>query len=168
MSVSFQVLSRPTLPTAYSAYDYWFSARSWWKFSPANIRPVWLIETNISSHVNQIWNIYRRRQVPSIAYQNTSILPLYVLGKRIDVPSCNVECNERMVDWYAERSLGNLFWLHTAQPMMISWGERTLRIAEFIHITFRSKRNLGSRRLVNIGIRRYGICWRRSLTISWV
>ena len=50
----------------------------------------------------------------------------------LDVPSCNVECNDCKVDWHDERSLGNLFWLHTAQPMMISWGERTLRIAEFI------------------------------------
>ena len=78
------------------------------------------------------FEIYRRQQVLFIAYQNSSILPLYVLGKQIDVPSCNVECNERKVDWHDDRSLGNLFWLHTAQPMMISWGERTLRIAEFI------------------------------------
>ena len=78
------------------------------------------------------FEIHRCRQVPFIAYQNTSILPLYLLVKQIDVPSCNVECNERKGDWHAERSLGNLFWLHTAQPMMISWGERTLRIAEFI------------------------------------
>ena len=69
------------------------------------------------------FEIHRRRQVPFIAYQNTSILPLYVLGKRIDVPSGNVEFNERKVDWHDERSLGNLFWLHTAQPMMISWGK---------------------------------------------
>ena len=59
------------------------------------------------------FEIHRRRQVPFIAYQNTSILPLYVLGKRIDVPSCNVEFNERKVDWHDERSLGNLFWLHS-------------------------------------------------------
>ena len=39
--------------------------------------------------------------------------PYYVLGKRIDVPSCNVEFNERKVDWHDARSLGNLFWLHS-------------------------------------------------------
>ena len=52
------------------------------------------------------FEIHRRRQIPFIAYQNTSILPLYVLGKRIDVPSCIVEFNKRKVDWHDERSLG--------------------------------------------------------------
>ena len=104
MRVSFQV---PTLPMTWLIFCSLLL-----QILPCEYMPC-LIETNISSHVNQIWNIYRRRQVPFIAYQNTSILPLYVLGKRIDVPSCNVECNERKVDWHDERSLGNLFWLHS-------------------------------------------------------
>ena len=58
------------------------------------------------------FEIHRRRQVPFIAYQNTSILPLYVLGKRIDVPSCNVEFNERKVDWHDDSRVRYVLKIH--------------------------------------------------------
>ena len=83
MRVSFQVLSRPTLPTAYSAYDLADFLLALDENSPLRINALFDCLRRKFPPMLTKFEIYihRRRQVPFIAYQNTSILPLHVLGK---------------------------------------------------------------------------------------
>ena len=118
-------LNEGVISGAYSAYDLADFLLALDENSPLRIYALsdWLRQTFPPMLTK--FEIYRRWQVPFIAYQNTSILPLfiayqntsilplYVLGKWIDAPSCNVKFNERKVDRHEERSLGNLFWLHS-------------------------------------------------------